>query len=120
MPIVSVTYTKAGTFLGMPLIVEQGIATNDESTLRLITRHETGRVEFVPLPRTTGLSAKALDGQTISTTDLQTELFGLFRNCIQLGKSQIVRLAPRQPIGPHVGKEIVSYQRQWVQLTASE
>lgn len=116
MPILTQIYSQAGSVLGRPQIAESGVATDDAATMNDLDYYETGRVELVPLPRTQGLVAKALDGQIIRTTLIRTDLFGNFRNCMQLGRTAISRLAPRQPIGPHQGRQIVNYQRVWVSL----
>lgn len=116
MAILSQLYQLAGDLAGRPQIVETGLITDDDQTLREIRWFETGRVEVVALPRTSGLVAKALDGRHLLTTTIDTETFGRFINCLQLGKTQLTQFAPRQPIGTHVGRKILSYSRVWVSM----
>lgn len=116
MPILSQLYSLAGDFAGRPQIVETGQATDDNGAMNELARYETGRLEIVPLPRSAGLVAKSLDGQKLLTQTIETNMFGRFRNCLQLGKTQIAQLAPRQPVGPHSGRKIVTFQRVWVSL----
>ena len=114
MAIINTFYSKGGEMQGMPIIVETGLASSD--SLSDIQAKENGRIELLALPRTVGLLAKALDGQTVNTPETITTPIGSFESCIQLGKTQIEHFAPAQPIGTYAGQTIHKYTRQWVQL----
>lgn len=113
--IITQQYRQAGTFGGMPVIEEAGLCTNEASTLSDLREYETGRVEFSPVPRASGLVAKALDGSTLKTKTVQTP-FGNFENCLQQDRTTLEPYAPRQPIGTFAGREIISYSRRWIHL----
>lgn len=116
MAIIIQTYEKAGTMAGMPVIRETGLC--EESTD--LTTYETGRVEISPLPRAVGLVAKALDGQTITLATITADMVvGTLANLLQLGLTQIRRAFPEQPFGTYNGKEIMAYERTFVQLEAA-
>ena len=116
MAILFSNYERQGTYMGMPVLVESGLATDDQSTTDELLRYECGRVEFSPIPRARGLIAKALDGQPVVRNTINTERFGRFANCVQMGPTQIGIFAPEQPIGPQAGRQINAFRRVWVQL----
>lgn len=110
-------FAVEGAMEGMPLISEVGLATNDAGTLNKLRQYETEEIQLNRLPRTRGLTAKAMDGRTLETRTIQQDGIGRFENCLQLGRTEIRHFAPAQPFGAHAGKEILSYRRMWVQLT---
>ena len=112
--LISQKFSRVGEMLGAPLIREMGVCTNDGSAIRDIKEYETGRVEIVAVPRLTGLIVKPLDGQTIRTKNIDDPTIGQFSDCVQVGRTQYQQLAPKQPIGPQRGKEILQYERVWV------
>ncbi len=116
MPILFSNYARNGTFRGMPVIEETGLATDDSGALADLLRYEPGRVEIEAIPRARGLIVKALDGQPVRTNLLVTDQFGRFPNCFQMGPTQIQPFAPKQPIGPQAGRRINAFRRTWVQL----
>lgn len=113
--IITQFYSLAGTQGGMPILQEEGLCSDDQATLGLLRQKECGRIELIPLPRTKGLIAKSLDGQTIPENTLTTP-FHTFPNCIQLGKTQFSDFAPTQPIGEFRNRRILRYRRTWIQL----
>ena len=115
MPIRTRVYEKGAQLHGMTTILESGICTDDQGTRNEVSYFETGRVELQPIPRTAGLVAKALDGQTIRTTVLDTD-YGRLRNMMQMGSTRLRVAAPRQPVGLDVGRQYLAFQRVWVQL----
>lgn len=109
-------YVRAGEMMGMPVVEEAGLCTDDDATRTTLSEYETGRVELAAIPRAQGLIAKALDGQELQTTTLTADVIGTLNNCLQLGKTDYFRFAPVQPIGIYSGSGILRYRRRWVQL----
>ena len=115
MAIINTFWAKAGEMQGMPLLSETGLASS--GSLADLQAKENGRLELLALPRTVGLVAKALDGQTVHAPETLETPFGSFANCIQLGKTHLDYFAPAQPIGDFATQTIHKYARQWVQLS---
>lgn len=114
--IITQFYSLAGTLLGMPVIQESGLCTNDGSTLDKLREKENEDVRLFRVRRRSGLVAKSMTGVAVKTLSINDEMLGRFDNCMQIGRTQTQFFAPRQPFGPFNGKEILSYQRTWVQL----
>jgi len=113
-------FAKAGTFMGMPRIVETGLCEDDSTSRNALDDYETGRVQIEPLPRTAGLTVKALDGQTITLKSFTSEdTIGSVANCLQLGKTEYYEFAPSQPFGSYSGSRILRWRRVWVQMESS-
>jgi hypothetical protein len=114
--VISTFYSKQGQLLGMPIIVESGLCSDDDSTRNTLTRYETQRVQLVSVRRRTGIIAKSLDGQTIRTTTVRDSQVGTFSNCMQIGRTRFSFVAPKQLFSPFQGRKILSYERTWLQL----
>lgn len=100
----------------MPLLIETGLCTDDDQTKNELRRYETERVQLVAVRRRSGLIAKSMDGLQIPTTQIRDPQVGTFSNCMQMGRTQFSFRAPKQILSPFQGKQILQYQRQWVQL----
>lgn len=114
--IISKFYSVAGQLMGMPTIQESGYATSDDSTLNDLRKFENEDLQIVRVRRRRGLVAKSMTGAEIKTDTLSDEMLGRFENVIQLGRTQTVFAAPKQPFGPLNGKEVIQYKRLWLQL----
>lgn len=117
MSILATIYTRAGEVDGMPVIQEAGQCTNDTGTLNQLRTYENEALQVVRVPRRSGLTVKNLAGSARpKTRTIADEHVGRFENCVQLGRTETQLFAPRQPIGPHLGKCILNYRRQWLCL----
>ena len=117
MSVITEIYRKVGTQLGMPVFEQSGICTDEASAITTLRADENGRVELIPLPRRSGLAAKALDNTAVNTVTLDDPAIGgSHDNCMQIGRTTFERFAPEQDVGPYSGHEILSYRRIFIQL----
>jgi hypothetical protein len=114
MSIIVQEFERAGTMHGMQVIRESGLIPDDE----VMDTYETGRVELIALPRTAGIVVKVLDGgdEPVLFTISNDAVVGTVGNLLQLGRTTKRRAFPEQPFGTYSNKEILSYDRLWVQL----
>jgi len=113
------TYTVAGEYRGMRLIIEHGLCTDKGSTINELRKYETGRLLLVGVPRRKGLIAKVLDGRSVRTYSISDPAVGDIPHCVQVGRTEFRQVAPRQPVGPLRNHRILAYTRRWVQLEES-
>jgi len=126
MGILTTQVERTGDMQGQPTYREYGTASFDAAARAEFVKYEHGRTVIRPLPRTIGLTAKAIDGRALPLRTLigcgalagpNTGGAGTVANCLQLGKTVVRPLAPRQPAGcAEAGKCIVSWERNFVQL----
>jgi hypothetical protein len=114
--IITTFYSVAGTYMGMPMILETGLCTNDQSTVDKLREKENEDVRLYRVRRRTGLVAKSLTGDSVKTATVADEQIGRFSNCVQMGRTETNFFAPKQTMGPFSGKGILSYRRMWVPL----
>ena len=118
--IINTFYSVDGEVMGMPVIRERGLCTNEDSTLNALRRYENEEIQLSRVRRRSGLIVKSLTGDAVETQTVADEQIGRFPNCIQLGKTRTAFAFPKQPsgFGPHAGKMILQYERVWVQISA--